>query len=91
MDFYLNNRKEDLEKRLGDLSQYYNESLQSIKHDMNMNVAKLIETEKKYEEEVDEKKCIEAKVESLCAQLLDSELRFKDITKELQETQDKLG
>lgn len=58
---------------------------------MKVNVAKLIETEKKYEEEVEEKRNIEVKVESITSQLLESELRCKDLTTELQETKEKLS
>uniref|UniRef100_A0A2A4JGC0 Uncharacterized protein n=1 Tax=Heliothis virescens TaxID=7102 RepID=A0A2A4JGC0_HELVI len=87
----LQTEKEDLESRLGELSKFYNESLVSIKHDMNMNVAKLIETEKKYEEQSEQKKNLEAKMESLCSQLLDSEIRLKELTKELQDTKERLS
>lgn len=73
------------------LSQFYNESLAGIKHDMNINVAQLVETKKKYEDELEEKIKLQAKVELLCAQLLESELRLKDVTKELQETQEKIS
>ncbi|XP_026746828.1 COP1-interactive protein 1-like isoform X2 [Trichoplusia ni] len=83
--------KDDLEHRLMKLSQFYNESLAGIKHDMNINVAQLVETKKKYEDELEEKIKLQAKVELLCAQLLESELRLKDLTKELQETQEKIS
>ncbi|KAJ0179249.1 hypothetical protein K1T71_004961 [Dendrolimus kikuchii] len=81
----LQSEKEDLEKQLGELSDYYNESLKNVKHEMNINVAKLIETESKYGEEIEDKKRLEIKVESLCAQLLETQLRLKDITKELED------
>lgn len=83
--------KEDLEKRLGDLSNYYNESLQTIKHDMNMNVAKLIEVEKKYEEEVEERKKVQERLETVCTQLSETEQRAKDMVKELEETRNQLN
>ncbi|XP_047023711.1 cilia- and flagella-associated protein 58-like [Helicoverpa zea] len=87
----LQTEKEDLENRLGDLSKFYNESLKSIKHDMNINVAKLIETEKKYEEQSEHKKALETKVETLCSQLLEAELQLKDATKELLDTKEQLS
>ncbi|CAH0668976.1 unnamed protein product [Spodoptera exigua] len=83
--------KEDLEKRLGDLSNYYNESLQALKHDMNINVAKHIETEKKYEEEREERKKVEERLEAVCNQLLETELGAKELAKELQETRNKIN
>lgn len=58
---------------------------------MNVNVAKLIEAEKKYEEKVEEKNNLEVKLESLCSKLMESELRAKDLTKELEETKAKLS
>lgn len=58
---------------------------------MNVNVVKLIETEKKYEQVVQDKTGLEAKVESLCAQLLETELRLKDATKQMQEKESELG
>lgn len=81
--FYL--RKEDLEKRLAELSTHYNESLKHVKHEMNINVVKLIEIEKRYEDEKEEKHQLESKLESLCSQLLESELRHKDLSKQIQE------
>ncbi|XP_022829422.1 myosin heavy chain, striated muscle-like [Spodoptera litura] len=83
--------KEDLEKRLGDLSNYYNESLKTIKHDMNVNVAKLIEAEKKYEQEVEERKKVEERLETVCGQLLETEHGAKDMAKELEETRNQLN
>lgn len=53
---------------------------------MNTNAKKLIEAEKRNEELVEEKNNLEVKLESLCSKLLESELRFKDLTNELQET-----
>ncbi|CAH0628987.1 unnamed protein product [Chrysodeixis includens] len=87
----LQTEKDDLERRLLKLSQFYKESLAEIKHDMNINVAQLVETKKKYEDELEEKIKLQAKVESLCAQLLESELRLKDVTKDMQDTQDKIS
>ncbi|XP_075972398.1 uncharacterized protein LOC142974127 [Anticarsia gemmatalis] len=86
----LQTEKEDLEKRIEELSNYYNESLQSVKHDMNSNVAKLIETEKKYEQIVQEKENLETKYKSTCAQLLEYDLRNRDIEQELQRKQELL-
>ncbi|XP_028177176.1 myosin-11-like isoform X1 [Ostrinia furnacalis] len=86
----LQTEKEDLEKRLTELSTHYNESLKHVKHEMNINVVKLIEIEKRYEDEKEEKHKLEAKVESLCSQLLESELRHKDMCKQLQEKEAQL-
>ncbi|KAM3968304.1 uncharacterized protein ACR2FA_007664 [Aphomia sociella] len=83
--------KEDLEKRLNDLSEHYNESLKNMKHEMNVNIVKVIETDKKFQEEKEGKKILEEKLESLCAQLLESQLRNKDLYKELEDKELKLG
>lgn len=81
----LNSRKEDVEKKLTELSEHYNEALKDMKHETAQNVAKLIETEQKCEEIETEKTKLETKTELLCAQLLESELRIKDISKKLLE------
>ncbi|KAJ8724931.1 hypothetical protein PYW07_015889 [Mythimna separata] len=77
--------KEDLVKRLEDLSNNYNESIQCIKQEMNSNIAKLIEAERRNEELVEEKKNVEVKLDAMCSKLVESELRYKDLAKELQE------
>lgn len=84
-------RKEDLEKRLTEIAENYNESLKTIKHEMNVNVVKLIETEKKYEQVVEDRTELEAKVESLCTQLFETELHLKDATKQMQEKENEIG
>ncbi|CAG9791881.1 unnamed protein product [Diatraea saccharalis] len=77
--------KEDLEKRLAELSTHYNESIKNMKKEINVKVEKIIETEMKYEDEKEERLKLIDKVESLCAQLLESELRYKDMVKQVQE------
>lgn len=58
---------------------------------MNMNVAKLIEVEKKYEEEVEERKKVQERLETVCTQLSETEQRAKDMVKELEETRNQLS
>lgn len=58
---------------------------------MNVNVVKLIEAEKKYEQEAEDRIKLEAKLEPLCAQLLEAELRLKDASKQLQEKENEIG
>ncbi|CAB3225010.1 unnamed protein product [Arctia plantaginis] len=87
----LQTEKEDLEKRLEDLSQYYNESLKSVKHDMNVNIAKLIETEKKFDVQVEEKKKVLEKLEAMCAQTVECEMRNKNLEIVLREKETQLG
>lgn len=58
---------------------------------MNLNVAKLVETEKKYDMEVDEKNQLTSNNESLRSQLLETQLRVKDIMNELEEKDMELG
>ncbi|KAJ8726906.1 hypothetical protein PYW08_015303 [Mythimna loreyi] len=82
--------KEDLVKRLEELSNNYNESIQTIKHEMNATVAKLIDAEKRNGDLIEEKNKIALKLQGLCSQLVESELRFKDLTKELQDTKHNL-
>ncbi|XP_037297160.1 cingulin-like protein 1 isoform X2 [Manduca sexta] len=87
----LQSEKKDLEKSLSELSEYYNESLKNIKQELNANIASLKETEQKYFEEVESKKMLQSKVESLSSQLLDWELRYKDISKLCQEKEMQLN
>ncbi|XP_063636072.1 coiled-coil domain-containing protein 18-like [Cydia splendana] len=96
--------KQDLENQLLELSKNFEETLHTTKHESNLCIAKLVETEKKYKEVLDEKniladKIMETekqykdvldgkniladKIESMCAQLLESELRFKNVSKKL--------
>ncbi|RVE48402.1 hypothetical protein evm_006963 [Chilo suppressalis] len=81
----LQTEKEDLERRLIDLSSYYDESVNNMKEEINTKVEKIIESEMKYEQEKEERVKLVNKVESLCAQLLESELRFKDMCKQVHE------
>ncbi|XP_013185488.2 filamin-A-interacting protein 1 [Amyelois transitella] len=80
--------KEQLEKRIEELSAYYNESLENLKSEMNTNVIKLIETNERYQLEINEKKKLEDKISSLCAQLLESELKCKDLQKKIQDNEE---
>ncbi|XP_038213333.1 golgin subfamily A member 6-like protein 1 isoform X2 [Zerene cesonia] len=77
--------KEDLEKRLEELSTHYTESLSNLRHELNSKISLLIEAEKKYSIEIDEKKRLQEIVETQCAQLVEAELRNKDISQKLQE------
>lgn len=79
------NRKEELEKKIMELSEFYNKSIRNAKHDLNQNVAKLFETEQKYKQDVEDKMQLEAQVETLSGQLLENELRLKDTMKQLEE------
>ncbi|XP_059060208.1 interaptin-like [Achroia grisella] len=86
----LQTEKEDLEKRLNELSEHYNESLKNMKHEINVNVVKFIETDKKCQVEIEEKKRLQEMNESLRAQLLESELRSKELYGELRDKKTKL-
>ncbi|XP_063375005.1 repetitive organellar protein-like [Cydia amplana] len=77
--------KQDLENQLIELSKTFEETLHTTKHESNVCIAKLMETEKKYKEVLDEKNILADRIESMCAQLLESELRFKDASKKLTE------
>lgn len=88
---FFSNRKEDLEKRLRELSENYNDSILNMKHELNSNVTKLIETENKYEEEKEEKTKLEAKLKAICDQVMETESRYKEAIKELQEKDIKLS
>lgn len=80
-------RKEDLKKRLEELSSHYNESLATMKEELTKNVAKLIEAEKKYNDEIENKSELNRTIESQCAHLLEYELRYKNTLKQLQEAE----
>ncbi|XP_061706120.1 LOW QUALITY PROTEIN: coiled-coil domain-containing protein 18-like [Cydia pomonella] len=83
--------KHDLENQLIELSKNFEETLHTSKHESNLCIAKLMETEKKYKEVLDEKNKLADKIESMCAQLLESELRFKDASKKLTELESNSG
>ncbi|XP_039746179.1 putative leucine-rich repeat-containing protein DDB_G0290503 [Pararge aegeria] len=83
----LQNEKEDLKKKLEELSFHYNESLATMKEDLNKNVGKLIDVEKKYNDEIEEKKKLHRTIESQCAHLLEYELSHKEILKKCQQTE----
>lgn len=89
--FVFINRKQDLEKRLFELSEHYNESLKNVKHEMNDNISKFIENEKKHTEDMELRKKLELQTETLCAELLQSELHCKDLSKQLQEKETELS
>ncbi|XP_063530741.1 coiled-coil domain-containing protein 18-like [Cydia strobilella] len=77
--------KQELENQLIELSKNFEETLHTTKHESNLCIAKLMETEKKYKEVLDEKNILADRIESMCTQLLESELRFKDAAKKLTE------
>ncbi|XP_072941659.1 uncharacterized protein [Epargyreus clarus] len=81
----LQTEKEDLEKRLEELSNNYNESLDLMKEEQSRNVEKIIEFEKKYNEEIEERKKCDTQIELLCTQLVETELRYKDTAALVQE------
>lgn len=56
-----------------------------MKNEMASNVAKLVETEKKYEEQNEDKKRLEVKLELICTQLLEAEVRQNTALQELHE------
>ncbi|CAG5009632.1 unnamed protein product [Parnassius apollo] len=74
--------KDDLEKKITELSMYYDESLRKIQTEMKSNMAKLAETETKYNIEVEEKKKLES---HFCAQLLEAESRNEDLLQKLKQ------
>lgn len=79
------NRKEDLEKRLQELSDTYNQSLEKMQQEANHNSKQLAETEMKFDEEKEKREKLDTKLQDLCKQLLESELRYKDVLNQLQE------
>lgn len=62
-----------------------------MKHEMNLNIAKLIEIEKKYNDSIEEKKTLQENIDDLRTDLLESELRVKDLVRELDEKESILG
>lgn len=58
---------------------------------MNLNIAKLIEIEKKYNDSIEEKKTLQENIDDLRTDLLESELRVKDLVRELDEKESILG
>lgn len=58
---------------------------------MNVNLAKLIETEKKYQEEVEEKKELVANLASARAQVEEYEVRNKELTERLTDNETQLS
>lgn len=59
-----------------------------MKIDMASSVGKVIETEKKNEEQHEDKLKLEVKLEVICSQLLEAELRHKNVLQQLQEKDD---
>ncbi|CAK1578221.1 unnamed protein product [Parnassius mnemosyne] len=80
--------KDDLEKKLTELSMYYDESLQKMETEMKSNMAKLAETETKYNIEVEEKKKLES---HFCAQLLEAESRNENLLQKLKQIEFQLN
>lgn len=62
-----------------------------MKEELNKGVAKLIEAEKKYNDEMENKSELKETIESQCAHLLEYELRYKSTLKQLQETESTLS
>lgn len=87
IDLLFGIRKDDLKKKLEELSSHYNDSLTTMKEELNKNIAKLIDVEKKYNDEIGNKKQLLKTIESQCARLIEYELRHKDTMKQLQETE----
>ncbi|KAL4713526.1 hypothetical protein ACJJTC_007764 [Scirpophaga incertulas] len=81
----LESEKEELENRLSELSAHYNESMKNMKAEMSSHIAKVIENEKKYSDEKQERLKLLDKVESLCEKLSESESRYKDLCMQLQD------
>lgn len=90
-NFLNNNRKEDLEKRLELLSVHYNESINKLKKELGTKVTQLIEQEKNNMTEIEEKNKLQETVEVQCAKLLEIELRYENLTKEMHEYEKELS
>lgn len=58
---------------------------------MNVNIAKLIETEKKFDVQVEEKEKALEKLEAACAQKVECEMRNKNLEIVLREKETQLG
>lgn len=73
--------------KLEELSNHYKECINNIKSELHQNKAKLIDSEKKYEEEVEKNLMLQKRIQSQCAQLAESELHYKDTMKQLKQTE----
>lgn len=84
-------RKEELEKRLEELSQYYNESIANMKVEVNANINKVVESDKQYRLILEEKEELKNKIEILGAQLIEAERINTDLIKESSDKELKLS
>lgn len=56
-----------------------------MQQEANLNSEKFAEAEKRFDDEKEERQNLDIKLKSLCAQLYESELRYKDALNQLQE------
>lgn len=56
-----------------------------MQQEANLNSEKLAATEKKFDDEKEVRQKLDTKLENLCTQLYESELRYKDVLNQLQE------
>ncbi|XP_023938275.2 putative leucine-rich repeat-containing protein DDB_G0290503 [Bicyclus anynana] len=83
----LQHENEDLKKKLQELTCHYNLSQSTMKEDLNKNIAKLIEVENRYNEELRNKEKLHKTVDSQWARLLEYESCHKDMLKKIQEAE----
>ncbi|XP_068628061.1 putative leucine-rich repeat-containing protein DDB_G0290503 [Battus philenor] len=84
----LQNEKDELEKKLVELSSYYNESLNNNKKELIANITKLAETEKMYNTELEAKIRLQS---DFSEQLLEAELRTREVLQKLDEAESQLA
>lgn len=56
-----------------------------MQQEANLNSEKLAEAEKRFDDEKEERQNLDIKLKSLCGQLYELELRYKDALNQLQE------
>lgn len=56
-----------------------------MQQEANLNFEKLAETEKKFDDEKEERQNLDTKLKNLCGQLIELELRYKDALNQVKE------
>lgn len=56
-----------------------------MQQEANLNSKKLAETEKKFDDEKEERQNLDTKLKNLCGQLIELELRYKDALNQVKE------
>ncbi|CAH2091845.1 unnamed protein product [Euphydryas editha] len=82
--------KEDLKSKLEELSNHYNESINNMKQELNKKTANLIDTEKRYNDEMERNNQLQATIESQSSHLEDLSFRCTETVKKLKEKESEL-